>query len=208
MQTATQRPPSIWCSTKTLAALVEVNELCIEVLCNLAHDDTSAPSIPLVEHLRDALRSLDAQARRRAAQCPVLLVDVEFRSTDWWQYVRRHPNTRRIAESSPSLPRKPAIQLMRAALTLAWHTARFERETASLILGMSPAVADVVGAHNLREIDQLSQAYPHRVRPRWADRIVTWRALLLAAQGTGATWRDLQIHTIQLAGGEALRYQS
>src|SRR6185437_10916801 len=66
-----------------LRPLYDVNESFINVLVDAARKDCAEmPS--LVRHLRGILRAMTSTSRARAAQCPLLLVDMQFANAPWW----------------------------------------------------------------------------------------------------------------------------
>lgn len=196
-----------WFEEQSLQPLHEVNQRCIEMLIQMAaRAHTEVAPFALVHQIRDELRTLDLAARRRAAQCPFLLVDLDFRNQAWWQEAKRHAaRSGTSAQQRIALPRRSVLPLARATLVLAWHTVRTDPEAARISLGLSPAVAAAIAALSIDEVDRLAERHFHRLRPRWHDRATTWRTLLRAARGGDAgAVRDFRLHGIQLLGSELL----
>jgi hypothetical protein len=143
--------------------------------------------------------------RARAAYKTFLLLDLEFANAAWWQMVTSHP-----ARPAPppswqgSFPRGPAVQLARATIMLAWHSLRAHRNAACL-LGLTPAVAEVIAALSLTDIDRIVDRRFRYLRPRWEDRPAVWRQLLQAAQSPDIRrTRDVNLRGLQLLVGEML----
>jgi hypothetical protein len=68
--------PQPWAGERTLALVHQLNERCLALLAKRPHEGDA----------RSALWArMDQRAYERAARCPVLLVDLHFRRTDWWQ---------------------------------------------------------------------------------------------------------------------------
>src|SRR5207244_2358773 len=108
----------------------------------------------------------------------------------------------RTAAWRGSFPRRSAVPLARATLMLAWHSLRADPETACVLLGMSPPVADLISALPLAEIDRIADRGFRHVQPRWHDRPAVWRNLLLAAQTSNpGAMRDFNLHGVQLMTG-------
>ena len=164
-----------------LWSLQQANERCIEMLVQAARSDRK-DTFPLVNHLRDAFRSLTPEVRARAARARFLLVDLELGNAEWWSLLQAHPG--RAASLPPGrgcFPRAGAIQLGRAALVLAWHTVRSE-PAGSYLLGVSSEVSRILTRFSLTELDRMVERRFRHLRPRWEDRPAVWRALLENAQ--------------------------
>jgi hypothetical protein len=204
-----QGPPQFWvqptsASVGILRPLRELNERCIDLLVQAAR--TERPdAFPVVIRLRETLRLLSPEMRARAAHKTFLLLDMEFSNDRWWQTVRSHPNRPAPLPSwRGSFPRLPATQLARATVMLAWHSLRAHRN-AICLLGMSPAVAEVLSGLSLTDIDRIVDRRTRHLRPRWEDRPAVWRQLLQAAQTTDIRrTRDVNLRGLQLLVGEML----
>jgi hypothetical protein len=85
-----QEPLKVPSAAFPFAALHEVNERCIELLVNEARAE-KRPPIPLVIPLRELFRNTGAEARRRAGQRGLLLIDMEFQDAESWRAVRTQP---------------------------------------------------------------------------------------------------------------------
>jgi hypothetical protein len=143
--------------------------------------------------------------RTRAAHKTFLLLDLEFSNDTWWQMVGSHPNRPAPLPSwRGSFPRRPAMQLARATVMLAWHSLRAHRN-AMCLLGMSPTVAEVISGLSLTDIDQIVDRRIRYLRPRWEDRPAVWRQLLEASQSPDIRQaREVSLRGLQLLAGELL----
>jgi hypothetical protein len=95
---------------------------------------------------------------------------------------------------------------MRESLVLAWHSARLDPCASCLLLGISPAVADLIASMELQDIERLAESQHRHLRPRWEDRRYFWRQLLVAARNRDEdTLHELHLHGLQLAGGELIQ---
>jgi hypothetical protein len=166
--------------------------------------------LELVTSLRDYWLGLDAPARTRAAGCPFLLVDLHFQNESWWRSNRQSRKLRfQRLPRDHCLPARPAASLMRETLVLAWHATRLDRRASSLLVGASPAVAELIAAMRLPDIERLAASQHAQLRPRWEDRGYFWRQLLVAARsGDDEALHELRLHGLQLAGGELLSCQA
>ena len=175
-----------WLRTESLAALAELNEQCLELLCEQAAAAvTGRPRPPLMTQLEPLWRALDAPARRRAARCPFLLVDAGLelgsdrlasgalgvRERDWG----RLPD--------PFFTVARTVSVTRLVLAYAWHLVRSEGAAARLFLGLSRVCAASFAACTLRQVMQIAENDPGLIKPRWPHRVHVWRELLGAAVG-------------------------
>lgn len=185
-------------------SLQEANERCIEMLVQAARAG-ARDTFPLVNHLRSLLRELTPAARVRAARTALLLVDMQLSNAAWWTHVQTHPN-----RPAPfplvrgTFPRASAVPLGRAIVILAWHGVRSD-PVGTFLLGVSPAVARIIGSFSLTELDRVVERRFRYVRPRREDRPALWRALLLSAQsGDARRTREVNLRALQLMTGDLL----
>lgn len=200
----TARPP--WFAEAVLEPLYTVNEQCLALLTALAAAPAPPPAaFGLIESLRADFGALDPLARRRAARIPFLLVELQFRSPEWWRQFKSAPE-KAAPESRPRpLPRTRFIALTRSALTVAWHIARTERDTAALTVGLAPAVAPLIASLSPAELSHLAERQHRFLAPRWAERPALWRQLLAAARsGEEVALRAFRIQALQVIGAEIL----
>lgn len=192
-----------WPGYRALELVRELNEHCLEILSRLARCEVS-PELEFVKLSRDLWRELDKDMRRRAAQVPVLLLDIQFRRDDFWQWARTH----RAGDWNTPLPCRPlparfATELTRKTLMLAWYTARTDISAAGLLLGMSQSVATTIAGFGLHDIDFIAARHGKFLRPRWENIPLFWRMLLTAARdGDDETLCDVHLHALQLLGSE------
>jgi hypothetical protein len=113
-----------------------------------------------------------------------LLVDVHFRSAEWWDSLLHFPTASRPIDSwLTAFPRQRGIMLTRSALTLAWHVARTDRQAAVVFLGLSPSVSELFGLVSLQQIDRIAERHFAHLRPRWEDNPAMWHEILSALRG-------------------------
>jgi hypothetical protein len=201
---ATLLPPD-WKGAHALRLVRELNERCMESLVRVAHSKQLTTGVGIVDAHRPLWRKLDVAARRRAAAAVLLLMDVQFLNADWWRWARSRQNSRFRAPGSRRLPAKLANELMRETLILAWSTASTDPHTASLLFGMSPAVATVFGELGPHDIDQIAAKHKHQLRLRWEEHPTFWRELLSAAQcADDEALHEIHLYSLQLLGSELL----
>jgi hypothetical protein len=201
-----QNPKFDWKGSPSLRRVHALNERCLEVMVQLARADRERPAIDVVNRFRSLWCSLDVPARQRAARCPVLLIDVHFQSWDWWRWANDpRSGNRRAVLPQPYFPARAAGELMRETLMLAWSTAGADQSTASVLLGMTPAVSKIIAELEPQDVERIAARYSRHLRPRWEDLPQFWRRLLSAARaGDEDLLHDAHLHSIQLLGGELI----
>ena len=192
-----------WLHAETLESLAEVNEQCLELLCDQAAITRVNPA--MLAELRSLWGGLDASARRRIARCPCLLLDAGFVSAARWAAVherRVHDRERPPPEVAFfTVPR--TVPVMRLVLTYAWFLARTQSVAARLLLGMSGQCVRLIGACTLREVTLLAEGQPQWLKPRWPEQSSVWRELLTTAgSGEPQALERLRMRGVQLLAGE------
>jgi hypothetical protein len=194
-----------WLRADSLDGLAELNEQCLELLCEQAASGGGRPWPALLAQLEPLWRALDAGARRRAARCPFLLLDAGFtrashrlrpgelsvRDRDW------------VPQAGAFFTVARTVPVTRLVLAYAWHLARSEGAAARLFLGMSPACAARLASCTLRQMIHLAENAPSLLKPRWPGRVLVWRELLVAATGgDGAGMERFRIRGLQLLAAD------
>lgn len=198
-----------WTGADVPELLYEINESCLAALQKGAQGYVKDPAshpfniVKLHQHLWLDLNEL---ALRRAARVPCLLVDVHFQSEEWWRWARSHrakssKSERALAAFAP----KVARNLMVETLVLAWHTARSDRPTATLLLGIAPVVADRIAELSSRDVRRIAAEHCRELKPRFEGNGIFWQRLLLAARsGDAQTLVQVYREGIQLLATEVL----
>jgi hypothetical protein len=196
-----------WLRAESLAGLAELNEQCLELLCDQAACEIAGrPRPPLIAQLEPLWRGLDALARRRAARCPFLLLDAGLGrpSHRLWpgEPAVRDEDWRPLPGTFFTVAR--TVPVTRLVLAYAWHLVQSERAAARLFLGISPACAGRLAACTLRQVMQLAENDPRLLKPRWPHRVQVWRELLAAAAGADSLAMEQScMRGLQLLAAEA-----
>lgn len=194
-----------WLRAETLESLAELNEQCLELLCEQARSNHAYESEPLMVEMRDLWRALDITARKRASWCPYLLFDAGFLETRRWAWVRGnqvHDAERVVLSPFFTVPR--TIAVMRLVLAFAWHLARSQQAAARLLMGMSTQCAELISACTLRQVTDLAEHYPQWLQPRWPGQLSYWRELLISSiTGDAAALERARMHGIRLLAADA-----
>ena len=192
-----------WLRSEAFDSLVELNGQCLELLAEQALAQPAQANL-LLRQIGEIWRTLDEQARRRAATCPYLLVDAGFSDPGRWRWL----DGRHVSEAVPApyasfftVPR--AMTVARQVFIYAWHLARFRNAAAQLLLGMPAHCTHLISACTLPQIHELAERHPEWMRPRWPTRVKVWRELLLAAaSGEVVALENARMHGLQLLAAE------
>lgn len=169
-----------WLRPETFESLVELNESCLGLLAEQAAACGAASSL-LLRLVAELWGGLDANARRRAAACPYLLLDAGFADPLRWRAASA-PEVGDANGAYGSCFTVPATaEVARLVFTYAWHLARSQSVAARVLLGMPAPSATLIARYTLRQIQALAERRPEWLKPRWPSRVQVWRELLLAA---------------------------
>jgi len=182
--------------------LQEVNGRLIDLLTTAAEDPDEL-RLPLATQLRDILHGMDPAARGRAAACPYLLVDAGFQDVMRWS--RAAAETEPIDVILPCFAHAQAIALSHMTLVLAWTLVHTNTAGAGILLGVSPACAEIIADLRLQELQRIATDYCGWARPRWENRPEVWRRMLTTARATDTSSLDnLGLQGLQLFFGDLL----
>jgi hypothetical protein len=200
------RESKTWLRAESAEALAGINEECLELLTAQSMLRTMHPH-PLLGELADLWRSLDARARRRAAECPFLLVDAGFADARRWRFPDGHgvsePAAAVVIEGTPFFTAPGANDVIRRVLQFARELARTNNVAARLWLAMPAHCTQLLAGYTLRDVDMAAARHPAWLRPRWSRQVHIWREFLTAARsGDVAAIESARMHGIQLLAGE------
>jgi len=163
---------------EALRPLHNLNRRLLDIVVDEWRRGSSVASIAV---LGEQLASLDDEILWRLARVPVSLVDAEFRCSEAWYAVTIGTHSDHEVSESP-LPRARALELAGLTFGLAATTARASWESARLMFGMRPAVADAFADFTVDLVQWLGQSRAHWVRPRWYDLPQEWCRLIATAE--------------------------
>ena len=194
-----------WGNTRSFEIARSLNEKCLQWLAAAARA-IPAPDLEIFRDNLDLWMKFDSRACARAARNPVVLLDCNFARADWWESaVGRGVRPVRSSGSQKYFIAEDARLLLREILIEARTIAVAEPRAAHLIFGVSSIGVRVLASMSLADIDRIAVEYRAELHPRWAERAVFWRNLLLAAIGdTDDTISELYCHSLQLLGAEIL----
>jgi len=199
------RQSQTWLRAESSEALAGINEECLELLTAQSMVRTLQPH-PMLGDLADLWRSLDARARRRAAECPYLLVDAGFADARRWRFPSGHAMSESVVsvvEGPPFFTTPGSSDVIRRVLQFARDLARTNDVAARLWLAMPSHCTQLLAGYTLRDIDTAAARYPAWLKPRWSAHVPVWREFLTAAKsGEVAAIESARMHGIQLLAGE------
>jgi hypothetical protein len=186
--------PQRWVGEHTLAVVHQLNERCLALLAEQAHED-------------DALSALWARADHRvyerAGRCPVLLVDLHFHRADWWQRISQKSRSSRLLDVQPSPGTERAAALLREILMQTWTMGRTIPRALNLIFGIASEVTATITQMGPLEIDRVASEEARHLKARWPECRSFWKGLLEAAIGTDdQALANIHLHCLQLLGSE------
>jgi hypothetical protein len=197
-----------WTGAEALELVHELNERCLAVIgqWSVRNAALGGNGSAISELPGNLWRGFDEAARRRAARCPFLLVEMHFNDLPWWENAKRdgmHASTSALPLSVKTAGLGRA--LASDALMLAWLTARSDQRTATLLLGLHPRVAAIVSSLNSGEVRRIASRFGQQLRPRWEDRPEIWQGLLEAARSEDEeALTAVHLYGIQLLGRDLL----
>ena len=198
------RAGAAWLGAATLDSLAELNEMGLTLLAEQA---AAGPSGALLREVNALWRTLDREARRRAAAAPYLLLDGGCADRERWRPGALPQIAEPARDLCPAFFTVPGtIEVARLAFTYAWHLARAEGAAARLLLGMPSGCAAVIAGCTLRHMHTLAERHPEWLRPRWPAHAALWRELLLAAgSGEPRALARARLHGLTMLAAEARR---
>lgn len=196
-----------WAGAQSIGLVHQLNERCIDLLCELSVDPSSEVLQHFVVPNQDLWSRLDAVARKRLAIFPFSIVDVRFQDVDWWQSAVETLSSEYSKRGA--LDRTPTNRcngLALEALMFAWQVARENRHVAQVIFAMSPPVVEHISNMTMHQIRLISPAGSNVMRVRWHADQMFWRELLLSARATDtATMAVLRREAQLMFCGELLK---
>ncbi|HVW70985.1 MAG TPA: hypothetical protein VHB68_18530 [Steroidobacteraceae bacterium] len=190
-------------AAEALESLTQLNEKCLDLIAEQSAAQPNSVSL-LSRQVCEIWRTLDPLARRRAAECPYLLLDVGFAEPSRWRWLDgQHVNENPNVVVAPYFTVSRAAAVAREVFIYAWHLAQSKYVAAQLCLGMPAYCAQLISACTLSQIHDLAQTHPEWLRPRWIARLRFWRELLLAAaSGEVVAIESSRMHGLQLIAAE------
>jgi hypothetical protein len=185
-----------------LSSLTELNLQCLEMMAaeqgTVYNTRTGGLLLREVSH---RWGNLDAEARRRAASCPYLLVDAGFGEPDRWLSGRF---TVQSSDTPAFFTGERCLIVARQVFLYAWYLSKTEKFDGRVLLGMSSGCMEALRSHTLLQVLELAERSTNWICPRWPHLVGFWRELLLAAKsGEFAALEAAKMHGIPLLAGDS-----
>lgn len=175
--------PPRWMGASSIRLAHQLNEQCIDLLCDIAIESPRETLCSLLALNRDLWIRLDGAARKRLALFPFVIADVRFKDVAWWLGLSRQQPAVIRAPEVLSVGGVPCCDhLALETLMFAWQLAREDRRVAQIVFGMAPAVADCIGALTMQQVRITAGEGVRFFRVRWDDQPQFWRELLISAR--------------------------
>ncbi len=174
-----------WTGAASIALAHQLNEQCVELLCELATTSFSQELPQFVLQNRDQWRLLEFDARKRVAAFPFVLVDLRFKDGDSWQ--RAADGHLMSATDFPlfsGVPPKLFEDLILETLLFARQIAREDVNVAKAMFAMTSPVASLIVSLTLPQIRAVAARNTQLLRVRWDSDPEFWVDLLIASRGS------------------------
>lgn len=197
--------PNRWSRSRALRDVVQLNEHLLDLVAESYGLDSNS-ECDLLAGEGQLLATLDPIARRRAADIPLLLVDLNFNDIDWWKgAIRAAERPASSQEPAPCIHRWQPT-LTRDALMMAWSAVREDSAAASLLIGIRGSVSALIGSLTPRQVNFIGVQFSADLKLRWTGSRVFWHRLLSAAQARNeSALTTVHLYALQLIGGEMMR---
>jgi hypothetical protein len=193
-------PRHPWVGLPVLSAARALNVRCFAALSEAVRNHPDSARTPALQVLSEHASRIDARVCERAGSCPVLLLELNFNCSEFWE---RMTVGMHLSPPPALLTQETASPLLHEILMQVWSLSHSLPRAASLFFGMAPQVREAIGRLTGEQIDRIAQEHALYLRPRWEDRRTFWSRLLEAATGTNdEALIDVQLHCLSLLGGE------
>jgi hypothetical protein len=157
----------------------QLNEQCIDLVCELANDPAQQQLPQFVLQNRDLWRLLEPEARKRVAAFPFVIVKLRFNDTESWQQASDgHPMTPADATLPPKLFEDLALEI----LLFARQAAREDASVAKVMFAMTPAVVRLIASLTVSQVRAIAVANAGQLRVSWDNDPEFWGELLVACR--------------------------
>jgi hypothetical protein len=166
--------PPRWTGAPSIELAHQLNAQYVELVCELAV--SPHPTLPAsVLQNRDLWRLLEPESRKRVAAFPFVIVDIQFKDTEWWRMISG-------GLSMNPVDSMPFSDLALEALLFARQAAREDVVVAKAMFAMTSPVASLIASLTLRQVRAIASICGQKLLVRWDDNPEFWRDLLIACR--------------------------
>jgi hypothetical protein len=172
-----------WTGAASIALAQQLNEQCVELLCELAITSSSQDLPQFILQNRDQWRLLEFDARKRVAAFPFVIVDLCFKDVESWQRAAdRHSMSGTDSPLFIGVPPKLCEDPIPETLLFARQTAREDVNVAKAMFAMTSPVARLIVLLTLPQIRAVAASNTRLLRVRWDSDSEFWGDLLVACR--------------------------
>ncbi len=154
--------------------------------------------------LRTRFATLAPEERERLAKCGTLLIDFGAQDSrlDSGDEGPEVESVGYLPAGERWLPAADALWISHATVLFARTVLSYSRAEASVLLGMSPEIANMIAGMRFQALSSLAERHAGCVRLRWHDAPAYWEQILdLACSASREVRRLLPLRCLQLPGG-------
>jgi hypothetical protein len=172
-----------WTGTPFVALAHQLNEQCVELVCELAAVSSEQEFPKFISQNRDLWRLIEVEARRLVAAFPFVIVDLRFKDAESWQRAATghlmSPATSPLCNGvTPKLVEDLALE----TLLFARQAAREDVNVAKAMFAMASPVATLIGSLSLPQVRAIAAGNAPELRVRWDNDPEFWRDLVIACR--------------------------
>jgi hypothetical protein len=200
-----------WTGARSIPLAHQLNEQCVELVCELANNLSAEELPPFILENRDLWRLLEPEARKRVAAFPFVIVDLHFKDAEPWQQARDgHLMTpANVANTAPysGFPPKLFEDLALETLLFARQVAREDVNVAKAMFAMTSPVVRLIASFTVSQVRAIALGNARQLRVRWDGDPEFWGELLAACRsGDEQSLAALRRHAKLLFCGELLSW--
>ena len=172
-----------WTGAPSIPLAHQLNEQCVELVCELANDLLAQELPPFKLQNRDLWRLLEPEARKRVAAFPFVIVDLRFKDAEPWQLaIDGHPMAADESMLYSGFPSRLFEDLALETLLFARQAAREDVNVAIAMFGMTLNVARLIASLTVSQVRVIALRNASQLRVRWDKHPDFWRDLLVACR--------------------------
>lgn len=173
-----------WTGTPNIALAHQLNEQCVELLCELAATSSYQQLPQFVLLNRDLWRLLEPEARKRVAAFPFVIVNLRFNDAEVWQHASDgHLMTPADSTFYNGVPRAKVFEdLALETLLFARQTAREDMNVAKVMFAMTLSVVRLIASLTVSQVRAIALGNASQLRVRWDSDPEFWGDLLIASR--------------------------
>jgi hypothetical protein len=172
-----------WTGAPSIPLAHQLNEQCVELVCELANDLLAQELPSFILENRDLWRLLEPEARKRVAAFPFVIIDLRFKDAEpWQQAIAGHPMAAADSMLYSGFPSKFFEDLALETLLFARQAAREDVNVAIAMFAMTLSVVRLIASLTVSQVRAIALRNASQLRVRWDNHPDFWRDLLTACR--------------------------